>query len=404
MLHQKIVAMIKSLPKRLRRNLVPAADAAEKVVADLMPKFGQIPFMNAVCESMTRHAGVSITANDFQGEKQESHLQMLVTVIDDDGKTVAEGREVAPLRTLVGAPAASSMAESVDVGDESWARASMKSFDIDELPREVIRNRGGVQVAQYVGLVDTGDSAATSLFADLSSAEKGIRAGTSRLFAIAEHKELRGQVRWLPALEDAKIKLAATVSAGKIEDSLIQLMAKIAFVDGQPAIRTKQEFERRRSERGRRIAAATQDIAGWLSDFAEAYFSARRVLESMSSSRYPLIRSDIEQQMKWLLTENFLAITPWEWLKHYPRYFSAIAYRLDKVTTGAATRDSESVAVVQALWDRWIHSLSQSDQSAITQVDSEFRWTIEELRVSLFAQPLGTSIKVSPKRCEKLLT
>ena len=404
MLHQKIVAMIKSLPKRLRRNLVPSADAADKVVADLTPQFGQVPFMKAVCASMTRHAGVPISADDFQKDKQDSHLQMFVTVIDDDGNPVAEGREVEPLRTLVGTPAASSSPDLVDDGDESWSRMSMQSFDIEELPREVIRNRGGVQIAQYVGLVDLGDAVATRLFADLSSAEAGIRAGTLRLFTIAERKELRSQVRWLPSLEDAKIKLSSAVSASKLEDALTETVAKIAFVDGQPAIRTRQEFEKRRAERGRRIAEATQDIAGWLSDLAEAYFLARRALESMTPTRYPQIHGDIEEQMKWLLPDSFMAITPWQWLKHYPRYFSAIAYRLDKIRAGAATRDAESIAVVHALWDRWINSLSQPDQSPLAQVDSEFRWTIEELRVSLFAQPLGTSIKVSPKRCEKLLS
>tara|TARA_R110002049_G_scaffold4601_5_gene32246 strand:+ start:345662 stop:349846 length:4185 start_codon:yes stop_codon:yes gene_type:complete len=404
MLHQKIVAMIKSLPKRLRRNLVPAADVAQKIADELQPQYGQIPFLPAMCQAMTRHAGMPITPNDFQAEKQDSYLQFLVTVLDDEGKPVAEGREVEPLRSAVGVTGTDADDESVQTTDESWSRASMKTFDIDALPREVVRNRGGVQVAQYVGLVDLGDAAATRLYADAKSAEAGIGRGMTRLFAITLRKELRSQVRWLPSLEQAKVKLSGVVSSGKIENDLCDLLAKIAFVEGQPVIRQADVFEARRGERGRRIAEATQDVAGWLTDFSDAYFSARRAIESTPQSRYAELLADIQQQITWLVPDDFMAKTPWHWLKHYPRYFSAIAYRLDKVRTGAATRDADSIQVVRELWERWVGSLAEQDQTPETQVDSEFRWMIEELRVSLFAQPLGTSVKVSPKRCEKLLS
>ena len=403
MLHQKIVAMIKSLPKRLRRNLVPAADVAERVADDLRPQFGQVPFMAAVCESMSKHAEVPITPSDFQREKQEAYLQFLVTVVDDDGKIVAEGREVDPLIGSVDVDTEDAADDSTDPSDASWMRSSMKSFDIEEIPREVIRNRGGVQVAQYVGLVDLGDAAATKVFSDQTSAEVGIRAGTTRLFAITERKDLRNQVRWLPSLEQVKVKLTGAFSGRNIDESLADLIARISFVDDQPIIRTRAEFENRRSDRGRRIAEATQDVAEWLAEFSEAYFLARRALESTPPARYAELHADIQQQNSWLLPDNFISIIPWRWLRHYPRYFSAIAYRLDKVRTGAATRDAESTVIVRDLWDRWIDSLPESDRRCAAQVDSEFRWMIEELRVSLFAQPLGTSIKVSPKRCEKLL-
>ena len=403
MLQPKVVAMIKSLPKRLRRNLVPAADVAQKIVQELKPRFGQVPFMPAVCESMTRQAGVSITPSDFQAEKQDAHFQFLVTVIDDEGTPIAEGRQVDPLKSSVATTENHSAGPTSDESDESWSRGSMKTFDIESLPREVIRNRGGVQVAQYVGLVDLGDSAATRLFADAASAESSIGVGMTRLYAITERKELRNQVRWLPSLEQAKVKLSGVVPTGKIEGALCDLLAKIAFVEGQPVIRTAEEFEKRRSERGRRIAEATQDVAGWLSGFADAYFSVRRALESTTQARQNETLGDIRQQIEWLFPDEFLTITSWDWLQHYPRYFAAIAYRLDKVTAGAATRDAESTDVIRSLWHRWIESLSESEQNPVSQVDSEFRWMIEELRVSLFAQSLGTSVKVSPKRCEKLL-
>ena len=122
----------------------------------------------------------------------------------------------------------------------------MTTFDIEELPEEVIRNRGGVRVAQYPGLVDLGDAVATRLFADRSTAEASTQVGLMRLFAISEQKELRSQVRWIPALDEAKIKLAGAISASAMETTLIDLLARIAFVEGQPVVRTRAAFESRR--------------------------------------------------------------------------------------------------------------------------------------------------------------
>ena len=402
LLETKLLAMIKSLPKRIRRNLVPAADVAKKIADELQPQQGDVPFMPAVCAAMSRHAEMSISAEDFQSEKMGPHLQFRVNVVDDDGTTVASGREVQSLRQQLGTTD-SHAEEAADDVNESWASESMKSFEIDQLPQEVVRKRGGVRVAQYPGLVDMGDCAATRLFPDESSAQTASRAGLMRLYAITELKELRSQVRWLPALEEAKIKLGGAISSGAMESSLIDLLARIAFVEGEPLVRTATEFASRRQQRGRRIAEATQDVAKWLGALTEGYFATRRELEAMRGDRWSSAIADINHQLQWLMPDRFLSITPWQWLKHYPRYFKAIAYRLDKLR-GEADRDRDNMETVSHLWTRWLAMHSDDQQSPQQQSTSEFRWMIEELRVSLFAQPLGTSIKVSPKRCEKLLS
>ncbi len=336
LLETKLTAMIKALPKRIRRNLIPAADVAKQIAAELQPLCGTVPFMPAVCEAMSRRAEMTITADDFQRDKMADCLQFFVNVVDDAGDTIASGREVEPIRKQLGAKSTAAAEAAPDVADQSWSRESMKGFELEELPREVIRHRGGVRVAQYPGLIDLGDAVATRLFADQATAEAHSRTGLMRLYAIAERKELRNQVRWLPALEEAKIKLAGAISASSMETSLIDLLARIAFVEGQPALRTKMDFESRRTERTRRIAVATQEVATWLSGLTESYFSLRRELESPRGDRFADALADIHGQLAWLMPDRFLSITPWEWLKHYPRYFAAIAYRLDKLRGGAA--------------------------------------------------------------------
>jgi ATP-dependent helicase HrpA len=401
LLEQKLVSMIKSLPKRIRRNLVPAADVAARIAAELQNEYGQKPFMPTVCAAISRHAEMPVTPTDFQTEKIDQNLNFLVSVVDDDGKIVAQGRDLQP---LLGQAPAETNAATQDVADETWSRSSMRTFDIDELPREVIRVRGGVQVAQYPGLIDLGDAVATRLFSDLAAADAALRQGVLRLYALSEHKELRAQVRWLPSLPQSKLQLTGIVSVAEIENALIDLLARIAFVEGETVVRTRTDFETRRGQRGPRIAKATQDVAPWLSTLGESYFAVRRTLESLpAGGRHAAMIHDVRQQLAWLCYPQFLSRTPWQWLQHYPRYLKGIDYRLEKVRSGAASRDAETMQSVQDLWSRWLAQHSESQRQPLAQIESEFRWSIEELRVSLFAQPLGTSIKVSIPRCEKML-
>lgn len=356
---------------------------------------------------MSRHAEMPVSPSDFQQEKMEDYLQFLVTVVDDSGKTIDQGRGVGPLQDRFLSTAKGPNSEPVSSGEkmEPWQRTKTIAFDFGELPREVVRRRGGVEVAQYPGLVDLGDGVATQLYPDLASAEASIKRGTTRLFAIGERKELRSQTRHLPQLEEAKIKLSGVISSSEIEAALIDLLARLAFVENEPLIRSQQAFEARRGDRASRIAIAAQELATWLVRFAEASFAVRKAMESVSESasgRRRNLLDDLDRQLQWLFYEGFLSLTPWQWLQHYPRYLQAISYRMDRATAGGS-RDQESIGVIDELWTRWISQLPENERTPTDQADCLFRWMVEELRVSLFAQPLGTSIKVSPQRCEKLL-
>lgn len=404
-LEAKVTALIKSLPKRLRRLLVPATDMAHRVTKEIAAQRGQAAFMTALCESLTRHAETRITAEDFQNDKLESNLRFLVRVVDDEGKTLATDRSVDAIKQTLGAitnvadAAADSSTES-----EDWSRDRMTAWDIDRFPAEVIRRRGGVQVAQYPGLVDHGEFVSTRLFPEPGSADTGIRMGLTRLFSIACRKDLRAQVRHLPALADAKMKLSPIMSASVIEPALADLLARLAIVEKRPLIRTAEEYAARLAGAPAMIGQASQDVAGWLPKLTTAYHAMRYAREETPRAKFATVLADVDEQLAWLFSDGFLSWTPWQHLQHLPRYLQAIAYRLDKVKTGAEQRDAESRQIIATLWNRWLASKREDERAPRDNADSEFRWLLEELRVSQFAQPLGTAVKVSPQRCEKLLS
>lgn len=193
------------------------------------------------------------------------------------------------------------------------------------------------------------------------------------------------------------------MSTKNIEQDLSDLIVRIALVEGQPLIRSQAGFEERCRGSVQKIGEATQIIEPWLAAFSEAVFATQRELESTPTARYSAVLQDVKHQISYLTFEGFMSVVPWKWLEHYPRYFKAIAYRLDKIRSGAASRDTESMSIVSTLWAKWLEKKSETTRTPTAAAEAEFRWMLEELRVGQFAQPLGTSVKVSPQRCEKLL-
>ncbi|MEM9825475.1 MAG: ATP-dependent RNA helicase HrpA [Planctomycetota bacterium] len=403
-LPDKITAMIKSLPKRIRRELAPAAETAQKIADELLQDYSRLPFEEALCQAISRHAEQAVGMDDFRLEKIDAHHRMLVSVVDDAGQTLAQGRHLAPLakRFALGDADVDAADTAPDENDEPWQRKYVDTFDIDMLPRQVTRIRGGVEIAQFPGFRIRDGKISTKVFPDLTRAELSIRDASTRLFAAKMRRDLLAQVRHLPGLPEAKLKVGGYFH-GDVDGALMQLLARIAMVDGEKPVRTADEFDRRVSEKPLRIAEATVKLSRWLVDFTEAAFNARRECEAIKRTTRANVIADLTQQQSHLIFDAWLARVPWAWLSHYPRYFSAIAYRCDKIRSGSAKHDSDSMAVVADLWKRWIATLPETLRGAGDIAESETRWMFEELRVSLFAQPLGTSMRISPTRLEKRL-
>ncbi|QEG43544.1 ATP-dependent RNA helicase HrpA [Roseimaritima ulvae] len=406
LLESKLTAMIKALPKRIRRNLVPAADVARQVCEELSPQYGQVPFMPAVCQCLSRRAEMPIGPQDFTADKMPEHFQMLVNVVDDQGQVLASGRSVSGVMEELGVDAQQTSDSPGPSAADAAAisREGLRDFDIEQLESQVITERGGVRVAQFPGLKDDGDSVSLRLFSDQATAEASHRCGLTRLFAITERKELRSQVRWLPSAGQAKLLLGRVLPADQFEDAMIDLIARVAFVDEQPLVRSKQDFDARRGERARRISIATQKIAKWLPAWADAYQQARSQWEAIGGKRFQYAIEDIDQQVLQLTQAGFLTRTPWKWLQHYPRYFNAIAYRLDKLRSGGESRDREATDILSGLAYRLDEHRQNDPQGGQGAALEALVWMLQELRVSLFAQPLGTAEKVSVPRIEKAIS
>ncbi|MGB1929713.1 MAG: DUF3418 domain-containing protein, partial [Mariniblastus sp.] len=165
--------------------------------------------------------------------------------------------------------------------------------------------------------------------------------------------------------------------------------------------RSRVEFDTLQSNAVERISIASQSVAKWLPKLADAVHELHLKLESRSS-RYTETQNDISSQVNELKAGGFLSETPWPWLEQYPRYFEAMSYRLEKLDSTSTEKDHANTKEIAHHWERYQAETALHLNHGIVDPELEtYRWMIEELRVSLFAQPLGTIVKISPQRMEK---
>ncbi len=399
LLREQVTGLIRALPASLRRLLVPAPDVAERVLPAVRAAGRAVP--EVLARELTRIAGERISPEMFDWSRLEPHLLVNLRVTGPAGNVLAQSRSLAELNRQLGPLRAATPAP---IGNQSsWSGDSFTDWTWDDWPERIQVTRRGLPMDGFPALVDNGSSVSRQVLDTLAAAERTSRAGIVRLFQLAERQLLRGQVAWLPELEKHKLRLSRRVPAGQLEGLLRDLLVRIALVEEQPLPRTHAAFMDRRGKAAESIGLATQAVAGWLPKLVAACEAADRQLVQVPA-KHAEAAADVRQQLCHLLAPGFLRATPWRWLQHFPRYLSAASWRLEKLPAAAPRQDGDRQRQVAIWWQQFEklggeHSLQGWLDPALEQ----FRWMIEEYRVSLFAQPLGTSLPVSDKRLEKQL-
>lgn len=399
----KIVALIRTLPKSLRRPFAPAPDVARVVASQL--KFGEGDLTVEVARRLSEMSGDRITAADFDRTKIPPELQMIVHVVDADDKVIASGRDIEQLRRESGDVLTETLAA---VDDSKYRRDGITSWDFDErLPESAsISAGGGRRLTAFPALIDHGDSVSLEPVDSPERAERLTRRGVVRLFTLKNSKQLRQQIHWMPEIETMRMQ-AATIAGFKTDAQLVTFLAwRAVHLDDRPAVpRDRDAFDRLVKAATDRIGPAIQELTLLLPPLFAEYHRARLAIAESNLDMFGHAHDDTSAQLDRLTGVDFLIETPSTWLRHYPRYFKAITARLDSLRTGALQRDRISTDEIRELEARLEAYLDENPSATISEDPSdplvEYRWMLEEYRVSLFAQSLGTSVKVSAKRLER---
>jgi ATP-dependent helicase HrpA len=395
LLKEKVQLLAKSLPQKVRHWLGPLGEFAAAFAAAVQPS--ETPLGDAIARHARVELNLDIPRDGFRPETLPAHLSMNFRIIDEHGRQLAMGRNLAQLRAELGEKAgerfsAIAKGEAAAEGLTSWSFG-----DLDEIME--IR-RGPQTLVGYPGLVDQGASVALEVFDSAEAARAKTRAGLRRLFMI----ELKDQARYLekniPGLAQMALQFAAVGDGGTLKDQLVAAAFDRAFM-ADPPPRTKAEFEARCAEGRPRLALIAQEIARLVATILAEHAALAKKLQAAKA--FPDALRDIGAQLGQLLPKDFLVATPYERLSQFPRYLKAASARLDKLR-GDPARDARlaaELAPLETQWQREVARVRKQGASPDAQLE-QFRWLLEELRVQLFAQELRTPVPVSSKRLAKL--
>ncbi len=395
LIQSRIESLIRSLPKSVRRNLVPVPTTAARLMKSIEP--GSESLVQAVAKELTRISGQPVDVKMFDLEKVDEHLMVNLQIIDDKGELIAHGRHVNQLRREL----LDGHSNFLENDDSEWHQDGLMNWSWSDLPAEVPVRRNQTSMSLFPAIVDQDQAVGLRLVGCSKLAGHLSETGLLRLFALQLQSKLKRQINWLPDLDRHAVNLAWLVVSADLKAGLSDLITRVALIDKVDPPGNADQFNQQLADATQPIAMATQDIANWLPRFAESAHRAQLVLEDLPANAQQA-KADILQQIGSLTAERFLTQKRWHWLQHYPRYFNAIAARCEKISQGATTKDAENGEVVSTYVLRWQDF--EEGQAAAGTYDPEIEklgWMIEELRVSLFAQQLGTSLSVSPQRLDK---
>ena len=422
LLEEKLIALLKSLPKRLRRQLVPIPDTVQALLPEMLEDANRSePFWKSLCDRCSRRLGERVQPLDFDTESLPQHLKMRVEAHNDAGETTIDGRDLSVVQKHIQSHRATTAPlSSAAASHEPWHRTAITRWDIEELPASIQQSIGGVVVQRYPGLMARDGSISTMVYDHPSLAEQCLREGWIRLIAQMERRELKSHIPYLPQWSSASLWLSDRWTGDKLADWIALLMARLAMVelnwsrgaaDFAPCCRTLLDWNAIHAQRVSRIANAAAEIGKWIPKLAEAYHQVRKLRESCPSS-LAANRTAIDAQLDRLLDPLHAFHTPWVYMRDWPRFVSAIVSRFEKMKSLGSAKDLELDAPVIAAWKDYNARLEQrslqvgADPSKGTCFPTgkllEYRWMLEEYRVSIHAQKLGTRLSVSPKRIEKM--
>jgi ATP-dependent helicase HrpA len=394
LLDEKVEALVRSLPKNLRVHFVPVPDAVAKALPLIERDRGSLHAQLA--NALLRTAGVQVPRDAFREELLPPHLRINFVLTDDAGKVLARSRSLAALRERHAGTAQQEYAKQSELttGARTWV--------FGDLPERQDAAPGVRKQVGYPALVDEGDSVGLRVFATPPEARESHRRGTARLIRLLMARDLKPLRRDLAVNVQGEIVYKALAAhpllnpeqvAGRdLREDLLDRVVMTVFLDGREPLRTAAALDQRiASERGG-IGLPTQEISKTVQTVLERL---GRIQASLPKLPAPAV-ADIRAQLAWLAPAGFLLSTPWERLREFPRYLRALEQRIEKLPRDPR-RDAQLAAEIAPLEARYRERV-KAERGLVPPGDDEYRWMLEEFRVSLFAQQLKTRIPVSARR------
>jgi len=387
LLRDKLVALIKQLPKPMRRSLTPAPAFADALL-ESMQEHENEPMLEVCAKQLRRLTGLAVDVENLDEGSIADHFRYFIRVVDPQGKVLESGRRLEVIQEKLGRQA---QRRFMDQQGGEFSRDSETSWAFGNLPHSIRTSDGATA---WPALIDQQTAVGLRLFDTWEEAVRSHLDGVLRLLSL----ELADKLKYLNSRHGVKPEALLAWSSIDSVPGLITDLVQRSLVDTAgdlSEIRNPRQFEalcvRARSE----IGNTQLTLAAILNEFLPLYGKLASDLHGRLETRRPEVFSDISSQFEDLLYPGFLADLESGRLQHYPRYIKAIGERLAQLEQDPQ-RDTRRMEQIERWWLRYLQALEAG--RVYDEYMDDYRWLVEEYRVSLYAQRLGTAEKVSEKR------
>ncbi|EED67740.1 ATP-dependent RNA helicase HrpA [Comamonas testosteroni] len=435
MLKDKIQALLKSLPQRPRSRFVPLPESAARL-AELFTqseRWAQGGLIDALLKQVQGETSLDVKRADFKLDMLSPHLFMNFRITDEHGRQLGQGRNLGALKAEWGAKArgafqalaslkvaanvsstsisGSKVSENVtgkaqaapkndkaETGKPAQPHdARYRDWSFGELPELMEIKKGGTTLIGFPALIDHGDAVGIEVFDEPEVAAAKHRLGLRRLFALQIRDALKYLEKNLPDLQKMAVAYMPLGTQEELRGQIIDVAIDRAFLQ-EPLPSNEADFKQRVQDGRGRLTLIANEVARMSATILAEYAAAARKIKDTKNA--PEATKDASEQLQKLMPKNFIAVAPWAQLGHYARYLKAITSRLDKYRADPA-RDVAKLKELLPLEQRYWRLVAERKGQVDARMQ-EYRWMLEELRVSFFAQELRTPYPVSAKRLDKV--
>jgi len=392
LLLEKVTALIRSLPKTLRKNFIPAGDFALKSFDLLDREHGSLT--RSLAMALEQLTGVSVSDDDWNEAGLPDHLRMNFEVLDPEGGVAACGRCIESLRSALSTqPQPAAAAHTPEPGIE---RTGIKTWDFGDLPQKLAVGHHGLKLTVYPALTDEADSVAIRTFDQRRAAMDAHRIGLRRLLALQIPDHVRRLYKSLPGIDRMCLNFASIGSCECLRRDLVDAALDEVLEGGvdDENIRTEESFGQRVIHARSTLGSVVNDLCALAAQSLEAYRNCINNMEHCTEEN----AADISGQLQGLIYERFVSATPAQYRRHLPRYLAGILVRIER-SRHAPEKDERCIRLIEPFERRLADRAGGPDDDTPALI--EYRWLLEEYRISLFAQELGTAVPVSPKRLDR---
>ncbi|MFD1383609.1 ATP-dependent RNA helicase HrpA [Rhodanobacter aciditrophus] len=393
---ERCESLIRALPKALRRRFVPIPQFVDRIYPNLSKDKGDL--LEQLSLQIKRETLIDIPLTEWSAEKLEGHLTLNIDVVDERGKILGSGKDLSELQSRFAKMVEQSFAK---FGTQKHEQTALTAWPDTDVPERQEIKQAGIQVTAFPALVAENDTVSLKMFDDPNTALDAHRKGVIALLKLSLQKDMRYLEKNLPKLRESMLLFAPIGKKEVLLNDLLDAVVEKVFLDEKPLPRTKQAFDACLQQNRGQLVSMGNDMALQLHSVLSAYQKVAKRMKGAIPLPWTKVYGDIKQQLENLVYPGFVGATPLFWLGQLPRYFKGVEVRLERFQNHL-NKEGVLVGQLEVLWEQYTRQKKAHDEKGIYDPNlTKYRWLLEEYRISLFAQTVGTLEPISEKRLSK---